>query len=513
MPTRDIAFTAIADIQSARDWFQKNQENTLFLCLQPLVIQYCAHVFPLHYFGHTDPALEFERHHLMQQMLHQYAPKQTLGRKACAQLAHDLLTRGIATDEPFQGVPWLHAAVTQYRTHTDYLKWTKKESDQWHELAVWIQAHYHHVIFFGWDARYLPMIRTLINTISLPIQWVVPSTINQSKTQPLNIDTFVDDFFSATPTHKSTMPLHVFDTIEDEITHVLSALHTTAENRILVVPNEGLRQTVQTIASRKNIPLVDHPTIPLSQTAHGQKIIRAIHYIDSPTFTTLKALIYALDDPAMHDVKAAMATIESTMGFIHAPNQALRMLQHQFNDHPIQSLISMKSIPDIQSFFDSITPFSTDPHGYEQYQIHTRIMTILSHATSHTSPLTYTQFMLEHTPIHTEDASVGIRCILPESLCRYPNTPLWIMGFGDTSWALPTTPSYLNMGILATQDPQHHIRRALAHWGLTHPYLLGISAANYMNQTPNPPIEGIDMPIHRVLRHVSHGEHYMRTPP
>ena len=86
-----------------------------------------------------------------------------------------------------------------------------------------------------------------------------------------------------------------------------------------------------------------------------------------------------------------------------------------------------------------------------------------------------------------------IRCIAPESIARYFDQPIWVMGFGEWSWSKPKKAGYLSVEQLGQSDIDNHCRRAFGHWALTHPKLLGVSYAGTIDGKQNFPLEG--MPV------------------
>ena len=83
--------------------------------------------------------------------------------------------------------------------------------------------------------------------------------------------------------------------------------------------------------------------------------------------------------------------------------------------------------------------------------------------------------------------------VSPESIARYSDEPIWVMGIGEWSWAKPKKASYLTVEQMGQADLEDHCRRAFGHWALTHPVLLGASYAASIDGKQNFPLEG--MPV------------------
>ena len=138
-------------------------------------------------------------------------------------------------------------------------------------------------------------------------------------------------------------------------------------------------------------------------------------------------------------------------------------------------------------------PFTSDKAGYHAYQTHQQIQDILDEAVNKKRSI-YVYWVFTSTAIvKLVQSDAQIRCVSPESIARYSDEPIWVMGIGEWSWAKPKKASYLTVEQMGQADLEDHCRRAFGHWALTHPVLLGASYAASIDGKQNFPLEG--MPV------------------
>ena len=511
MDLSEINFVKINNFLDAYDWLNQFQDETIIIPLQPLVVNNQPNILPIQYFIPPDPDKDFEKYHLLLNEINLKAPKNALSKKAIQQLTQDLLNQNQSKVEQFQSIDWLSSALSRFLNHSKCKKFQQQETQKVIEIANWINQQYQHVLFFGWDDHYINQIDVLTKQLNKPISWLVPSSKNESRAIQLM------DFISLNKSKTNNLViknqgLNLFQTPHEEVKQVLHLLKQRQGQTVVVIPNEYMRAIVQSEAIQQSIDIADEPLISLDQTHLGKMILAAINYMKKPFFEELKEVVFSYDWPDNQQIKLKINTIEKELGFSgHFKGAKKRLMDGVEMDHFIHRLIGLKTIEDLIELTKAYVKVNNEDQQtnliYQHLEVH------LNRAKDHSHPMNYLEFMLKKSNILKPTNALSLICITPESICRYPDYPLWIMGLGDKSWSIGSRQSYLTIDSLNDVDHEQELRLGLAVWGVTHPKLIGLSMAEFVNKQQDHLLEGIELPMHRLENKKNHKVNFHRKQP
>ena len=427
----------------------------------------------------------------MQSIIESKNPKNGLSKQACQQLVQDILT---TNHEDIISIPWLSQAILEYQSHPKISQFRVEHQSKIQDMIQFLNQQFKSVVVFGWDAQWMNEITEIVQKFKYPVDWIIPGLSNQKMTVAVHELALIPDLVLSS--NLSEFVVNQCMNQKDEIQLVINHLKDRTDQPLLVVPNQQIMQQIEFVAAKLAIHIDTQAAVPLSKTKKGEWLIALIAYINQPTVSSLTHLV-ALSSPQLNKgLKTIIANIQHHAGVKLASSAVLPLILKNIpKDHPFQHILSLKSLEEIQLFWQNQSnAFTTDKAGYHAYQTHHQIQDILNEAVQQKKhPFKYVQFLLKYRSLTLVQSDARIRCIAPESIARYFDQPIWVMGFGEWSWSKPKKAGYLSVEQLGQSDIDNHCRRAFGHWALTHPKLLGVSYAGTIDGKQNFPLEG--MPV------------------
>ncbi|MEK9727785.1 MAG: PD-(D/E)XK nuclease family protein [Candidatus Margulisiibacteriota bacterium] len=514
MDSEKINFVKVNNFNQARQWIIQQNKSGIILPFQPLVIENQPNVLPMQYFIPTDLNDAYDKFYLLHDQVQKKAPPGAFSKKALEQLSNEILTQQERVIEQFQSVHWLMDAINEYLTHETFKNIKAKEDEQIKAMATWINQQYDQVIFFGWDDTYLSIIERLVQQLKHPIKWLMPAEISASVYTCLNELTENEKQPFSPVSFKDTI-INEFPTAIDEVKMVLNTLKKREGQTVLVIPNDHLRSLVQAEALIQSIDIADDPGITLDQTSLGKFILVAINYIKNPTFTRFKAMIFTYPFKGSNELKQSIRQLEAAFGFKIKPEAALsHLLTKQSEVSPLHDLASIKNMNDILKQLQSKkVSFDTTNKKFRIFSIFNQCEALIQNALNHPHPERYLTFMIRKSNLKFNPQKSGLICITPETMGRYFDYPMWLMGLGDYSWSKKTTQTFIAIDGQNSSEKSVQLRMGFAVWGLSSPKFLGASMSEYFNNQEDQLLEGIQLSRNKIIKKIHQKQSYSRDVP
>ena len=414
----------------------------------------------------------------------------------CRYLAHHMRYQAVWYPDGVDAMGWVQRAIEQFQSDAEIQAIQATMRCRVNQLAQDLNETYDRVVFLGWHDTDWPLVQRLYSQLRGSIGWLIPSTTSETVTiegadsligGPASV--LLDALAAQGAPYVSPFDGQRFDTVDQEIESVLTQLNDMTGPRVLVVPNDTLRDRVQAAAIRMGVPVIPDAVSSFSMTVLGQWVYHAIDYIRQPTFEGLRRLMDMMDWPDGDAVMRQVQDIHARIGFFFSESQAMSAVLAAWGaDHWVHGVASMRGVLDIHAQVTAHGEMWGMDASYEG------IREILTRAADSPTPFDDVVVMLDHgtvCPPVVDSTSIG--CIRPEWIGAYLDHTVWVMGMGHMTWAntegdeLAALDGALPRGVTAT------LRVGYGAWGLTHPRLAGVSMSEYVDHDRQYGVPGLDV--------------------
>lgn len=478
---------------AALEWIKSNAVENVIIPLQPLFIDGVPNILPLQYFFMKEPSDNYPLFNGLLDALGKHAPK-NLSEKSIRSIAMDCFNMNAPMMHSYE---WIHAAMTDYHHHPITINAKQDNEKTMKSTAQWINEQHRGLIVFGVSLNQLKPLIELMNSMEIPIHWVVPSMKESCETIHLEgVMDWVQTWSNQTFQYSFNGVINGFESIEDECHHVIAHAKKIPGKVAVVVPNDQLKKWVMIEAKKQEVNIRDNAVI-LKNTRLGAALSELLAWVSAPSLEQFNRLIHALDWPELNLVKQNVTAMLALITY--KKDQVL--IKERFEGHEmVQKLLAITSISHIKHMvFEWEYPYGLDDDTYFQYQCHQIICNLLDQAEKQDHPMRYIQFMLDHQTIDAKTfEDPKIICIAPESLGKVPSHSLWVMGLGNETWKPLSNQPYLTSEGPSQEPEIKAIRQSYATWCLSHPQLMGVSVALTIHDRQNHVLDGVMCELQRI---------------
>tara|TARA_Y100001935_G_scaffold254803_1_gene265085 strand:- start:7181 stop:9466 length:2286 start_codon:yes stop_codon:yes gene_type:complete len=478
---------------AALEWIKSNAVENVIIPLQPLFIDGVPNILPLQYFFMKEPSDNYPLFNCLLDALAKHAPK-NLSEKSIRSIAMDCFSMNAPMMHSYE---WIHAAMTDYHHHPIAINAKQDNEKTMKSTAQWINEQHRGLIVFGVSLNQLKPLIDLMNSMEIPIHWVVPSMKESCKTIRMEgVMDWVQAWSNQTFQYSFNGVINGFESIEDECHHVIAHAKQVPGKVAVVVPNDQIKKWLMIEGKKQGVIIRDN-AVGLKHTRLGAGLSELLAWVSAPTLEQFNRLIHALDWPELSVIKQNVSAMLALIPY--KKDQVL--IKERFKGHEmVQKLLALRSISDIKHMvFEWEYPYGLDDDIYFQYQCHQIICNLLDQAEKEAHPMRFVQFMLDHQTIDAKTfKDPKIICITPESLGKVPSHSLWVMGLGNETWKPLARQPYLTSEGPSQEPEINTIRQSYAAWCLSHPHLMGVSVPLNINDRQNYVLDGLTCEFQRL---------------